>query len=60
VTERTGSADADREDQLTTAPKATDDDAAPRIDVTTTDDGNTRIDIRDDAEVRPGSEPEDR
>jgi len=44
----------DRRDQLTSAPKATEADAAPRIDVTTTPAGDTRIDIRDDAAVRPG------
>ena len=36
-----------RHDQLTSAPKATEADAAPRIDVTTHD-GVTRIDVRDD------------
>ncbi|WP_440711162.1 multidrug transporter [Herbiconiux sp. YIM B11900] len=49
----TSSADK-REDQLTAAPKSTEADAAPRIDVTETSDGVTRIDVRDDAEVRPG------
>jgi len=44
----------DRRDQLTSAPKATEADAAPRIDVSTTPAGDTRIDIRDDAAVRPG------
>lgn len=44
----------DRRDQLTRAPKATEADAAPRIDVTTTEAGDTRIDIREDAAVRPG------
>lgn len=48
--------DADRHDQLTTAPDAVEDDAAPRIDVSEHD-GTTRIDIRDDAEVRPGPGP---
>lgn len=43
-----------RDDQLTTAPKSTEADAAPRFDVTETTDGITRIDVRDDAEVRPG------
>lgn len=47
-----------RHDQLTSAPDATEADAAPRIDVSTTADGTTRIDIRDDAEVRPGGDPE--
>lgn len=42
-----------RHDQLTTAPKSTEADAAPRFDVTKRD-GVTRIDVRDDAAVRPG------
>ncbi|WP_348787234.1 multidrug transporter [Leifsonia sp. NPDC080035] len=50
----------DRADQLTTAPKATEKDAAPRIETSEGDDGRTRIDIRDDAEVRPGADPADR
>ncbi|CAD5142196.1 MULTISPECIES: multidrug transporter [Microbacterium] len=45
-----------RHDQLTSAPDATEADAAPRVDVSEHD-GNTRIDIRDDAEVRPGPGP---
>ncbi|GAA2228533.1 multidrug transporter [Herbiconiux moechotypicola] len=45
-----------RHDQLTAAPKSTEDDAEPRIDVTSTDHGTTRIDVRDDAEVRPGGD----
>jgi len=45
-----------RHDQLTSAPDATEEDAAPRIDVSEHD-GNTRVDIRDDAEVRPGPGP---
>nr|WP_201470699.1 multidrug transporter [Microbacterium hydrocarbonoxydans] len=63
----TGSADAPetdeamtseekRHDQLTAAPDATEADAAPRIDVSEHD-GNTRIDIRPDAAVRPGPGP---
>jgi len=47
-----------RHDQLTTAPRATEDDAAPRIDVSEHD-GVTRIDVRDDAAVRPGPGPGD-
>ncbi|QGU28929.1 multidrug transporter [Microbacterium oryzae] len=42
-----------RRDQLTSAPEATEEDAKPRIDVTHRD-GVTRIDVRDDAAVRPG------
>ncbi|MEV4737093.1 MULTISPECIES: multidrug transporter [unclassified Microbacterium] len=48
--------DEKRHDQLTTAPKATEADAAPRIAVTEHD-GNTRIDIAPDAAVRPGPGP---
>lgn len=43
-----------RHDQLTAAPKSTEEDAAPRIDVTRRDEKTKRIDVRDDAEVRPG------
>lgn len=45
--------DEKRHDQLTTAPKATEDDAAARIQVTETGRGK-RIDIADTAAVRPG------
>lgn len=45
-----------RHDQLTTAPDATEADAAPRIEVSEHD-GNTRIDIAPDAPVRPGPGP---
>ena len=48
------SAEEKRHDQLTTAPKAVESDANPRVDVTETGDGVTRIDVRDDAKVRPG------
>jgi hypothetical protein len=48
--------DEQRRDQLTSAPESTDADAAPRIDVSEHD-GNTRVEIRDDAEVRPGPGP---
>jgi hypothetical protein len=51
--EEGGSVDA-RTDQLTSAPDAVAEDAAPRIDVTERPDGVTRIDWRDDAAVRPG------
>ena len=51
--------DENRHDQLTTAPNATEEDAAPRIDVTDQGDGVTRIDVGDDAAVRPGADPED-
>lgn len=45
-----------RRDQLLAAPDAVEEDAAPRIDVTERD-GVTRIDIRDDAQVRPSPGP---
>jgi hypothetical protein len=46
--------DEKRHDQLTTAPKATEEDAAPRITVTAGASGNKRIEIADTAVVRPG------
>ncbi|WP_382304265.1 multidrug transporter [Herbiconiux sp. UC225_62] len=47
-----------RHDQLTTAPKSTEEDAEARIDVIEPHDGAPRrIEIRDDAEVRPGGDP---
>jgi hypothetical protein len=49
--------DEKRRDQLLAAPDAQEADAAPRIDVTRQD-GVTRIDIRDDAPVRPGNPEE--
>ena len=61
-TDGTGMTDEEkRRDQLTAAPNAVESDADPRIDVTHRD-GVTRIDIRDDADVRPGDptrDPED-
>ena len=45
--------DENRHDQLTSAPDSTEADAAPRIEVSEGENGATRIDIRDDAEVRP-------
>ncbi|GAB3270223.1 hypothetical protein GCM10027426_04490 [Microbacterium lacusdiani] len=47
-----------RHDQLTSAPGATEDDARPRIEVSEHD-GVKRIDIADDAPVRPGDPTED-
>ncbi len=46
-----------RRDQLTSAPNATEEDAKPRI-VVSEHDGVTRIDIAEDAPVRP-SDPRD-
>jgi hypothetical protein len=43
-----------RHEQLTTAPKAVDSDAAPRVDVSEQEDGVKRIDVADTASVRPG------
>jgi hypothetical protein len=51
--------DEKRHDQLTTAPKADEGDAAPRVTKTQIDGGVTRIDIADTAAVRPGK-PDDR
>lgn len=48
--------DEKRHDQLTAAPNATEEDAAPRIEVTEHD-GVTRLDIAPDAAVRPGPGP---
>ena len=45
--------EAKRRDQLLAAPAATEHDADPHIDVTHRE-GVTRIDIREDAAVRPG------
>ncbi|WP_345801288.1 alpha/beta hydrolase [Microbacterium sp. AZCO] len=49
--------DEKRRDQLLAAPNATEDDAVPRIDVTHRP-GVTRVDIREDADVRPGNPEE--
>jgi hypothetical protein len=51
--------DEKRHDQLTRAPKSTEDDAAPRIEVEEKADGVKRIDIADTAAVRPGIDPKD-
>lgn len=48
-----------RKDQLTTAPAATEEDAAPRIDVDTSEPGVRRVSVRDDAAVRPGGGAQD-
>ncbi|WP_341996024.1 hypothetical protein MRBLWH7_003088 [Microbacterium sp. LWH7-1.2] len=58
-TDSTGMTDEEkRRDQLTSAPNSVESDAEPRIDVTHRD-GVTRIDIRDDADVRPGDPTRD-
>ncbi len=58
-TDPTGMTDEEkRHDQLLSAPDAVESDADPRIDVTHRD-GVTRIDIRDDADVRPGDPTKD-
>ncbi|WP_224763572.1 MULTISPECIES: multidrug transporter [unclassified Salinibacterium] len=44
----------ERAEQLTAAPKAVPEDAAPRITLSEGSDGATRIDIADTAVVRPG------
>ncbi|MET0805972.1 MAG: multidrug transporter [Lacisediminihabitans sp.] len=48
------SKDEQRHDQLTAAPKSTEADAAPRIEVTAVDAHTTRIDVAETAAVRPG------
>ena len=47
--------DEKRHDQLTTAPKADEEDAAPRIEVTSASPGVRRIDVADTGVVRPGN-----
>ena len=47
--------DEKRHDELTSAPKASESDAAPRIHVERTADGVKRIDVADSAAVRPGN-----
>ena len=47
--------DEKRHDQLTRAPKSTEEDAAPRITTSEQPDGATRIDVADTAAVRPGN-----
>ena len=47
--------DEKRHDQLTTAPKADEQDAAPRIETNTVPGGATRIDVAESAVVRPGN-----
>jgi len=47
--------DEKRHDQLTRAPKSSEEDAAPRIVTTEGSDGVTRIDVADTAVVRPGN-----
>jgi hypothetical protein len=43
-----------RHEQLTRAEKSTEADAAPRIEVSHPEEGVTRIDVSDEAAVRPG------
>lgn len=50
--------DEKRHEQLTRAEKSTEADAAPRIEVTEKEDGVTRIDVSDQAAVRPGERDE--
>ncbi|CAN5207179.1 hypothetical protein BH09ACT5_BH09ACT5_09490 [soil metagenome] len=47
--------DEKRHDQLTRAPKSSEEDAAPRITTTELADGVTRIDVAETAVVRPGN-----
>jgi hypothetical protein len=48
-----------RREELTRAPKASPEDAAPRIDLSDGTDGATRIDVAETAVVRPGKAPRD-
>lgn len=50
--------DEKRHDQLTTAPKASEADAAKRVTVNEQSDGVKRIDVADTAAVRPGKPAE--
>ena len=47
--------DEKRHDQLTRAPKSSEEDAAPRITTTELQGGATRIDVAETAVVRPGN-----
>ena len=47
--------DEKRHDQLTRAPKSSEEDAAPRITTTELAGGATRIDVAETAAVRPGN-----
>ena len=47
--------DEKRHDELTTAPKASEEDAAPRITTSAAPSGATRIDVAETAVVRPGN-----
>lgn len=49
------SADEKRHDELTSAPKSSESDADPRIEVSELPDGVKRIDVADTAAVRPGN-----
>lgn len=49
--------DHERREQLLAAPNAVEEDAAPRVKVSTHG-GKTRIDVADTAVVRPGKVPE--
>lgn len=51
--------DEKRHDQLTRAPKSDESDAAPRITVSESPTGTTRIDVADTAKVRPGKADRD-
>ena len=47
--------DEKRHDELTRAPKSSEEDAAPRITLSKGKNGATRIDVADTAVVRPGN-----
>ncbi len=46
--------DDDRREEMTRAPKSSSEDAAPRIKLSTGTEGATRVDVAEDAVVRPG------
>lgn len=48
-----------RREQLTAAPNAVEEDAAPRVETTERGDGVTRVDVADTAAVRPGKPDRD-
>lgn len=49
----------ERHEQLTAAPNAVEEDAAPRVETTDRGDGVTRIDVAETAAVRPGKPERD-
>lgn len=52
-----GPTEQERREEMLAAPKAVESDAESKIEVSTSPEGHTRIDWRDDAPVRPGAAP---